>query len=296
MAELINKLTVRQVTTIRKPGRHSDGGGLYLAAGATGSRSWVFLWKRSGKRRAMGLGSTISVSLIEARAKAKEARKAVDEGRDPRSTKAGAMSFGDAADALFESMAPSWRNAKHRWQWEQSLRKHCKPLRDKAASAIDTNDVLEVLQPLWRIKPETASRLRGRIERVLDFAKAHGQRQGENPARWKGHLNNLLARRQKLYRGHLKAMPLTEVPGFIAKLRTMDGIAPRALEFAILTAARSGEVRGALWDEIDLDAKLWTVPAERRGHASIGCRCRSGLQAFCERCRRGASLTACSQA
>jgi integrase len=173
------------------------------------------------------------------------------------------MTFGQAADALFESMSPSWRNAKHRWQWDQSLRKYCKPLRDKPVAAIGTDDVLQVVKPLWRTRPETAARLRGRIERVLDSAKARGQPMGENPARWKGHLASLLPRRQKLYRGHLAAMPFGDVPAFVAKLREMEGTSPGALEFAILTAARSGEVRNATWDEIDFEARLWTIPARR---------------------------------
>jgi integrase len=160
-------------------------------------------------------------------------------------------------------MSSSWRNAKHRSQWTMTLTVYCGPLRSKPVAEVGIEDVLTVLQPLWTAKPETASRLRGRIERVLDFARARGQRSGENPARWRGHLDALLPKRAKLTRGHHKAMPFDDVPAFMSSLRERDGVAPLALEFAILTAARSGEVLGARWDEINLDAGLWTVPAAR---------------------------------
>jgi len=173
------------------------------------------------------------------------------------------MTFGEAADALVESMSPSWRNAKHRAQWTMTLSVYCAPIAGSAVADIGTDDVLRVLKPLWLAKAETASRLRGRMERVLDLAKARGMRSGENPARWRGHLDALLPKRQKLTRGHHKSMPFDAVPEFIAKLREMDGIAPKALEFTILTAARSGEVLGARWDEIDWTTSVWTVPAAR---------------------------------
>jgi integrase len=173
------------------------------------------------------------------------------------------MTFGEAADALIESMASSWRNEKHRRQWKMTLTVYCEPLRSKSVAEVGTEDVLKVLQPLWKTKPETASRLRGRIERVFDFARARGQRTGENPARWRGHLDAILPRRAKLTRGHHKAMPFDEVPAFMAALREREGVAPRALEFTILTAARSGEVLGARWDEVNLEACVWTVPAAR---------------------------------
>jgi integrase len=173
------------------------------------------------------------------------------------------MTFGEAADALIESMAPSWRNEKHKAQWGMTLRVYCEPIRNKPVSDVTTDDVLWVLKPIWRSKAETASRLRGRIERVLDYAKTHGMRSGENPARWRGHLDAALPRRQKLTRGHHKAMPYEAVPAFLSALRNMEGVSPRALEFTILTAARTGEVIGARWEEVDLEARLWVLPASR---------------------------------
>ena len=160
-------------------------------------------------------------------------------------------------------MRPSWRNGKHAAQWEMTLRDYASPLRRLPVDKITTDDVISVLKPLWNERPETASRLRGRIERVLDAAKAQGLRNGDNPARWRGHLANLLPARQELARGHHAAMPFDDVPGFVAKLREVEGVSARALELAILTAARSGEVLGARWLEIDLDARVCTVPASR---------------------------------
>ena len=251
--------------TLTTPGRHSDGGGLYLSISESGARSWLFMFKKAGRRREMGLGSARAVPLSVARTMAAEARQHVASGRDPLAMRVqpAAMTFRDAAAALVESMSPSWRNAKHRAQWTMTLTVYCAPIASLAVSEISTDDVLRVLKPLWLTKPETASRLRGRIERTLDFAKARGMRSGENPARWRGHLDALLPKRPKLTRGHHKALPFDEVPGFMAKLRERTGSAPAALEFAILAAARSGEVLGARWHEIDLDARVWTVPAER---------------------------------
>jgi integrase len=223
------------------------------------------MWKTDGKRREMGLGSLRDVPLAKARERAAEARQKLTDGLDPIAArdKPKVMTFGDAADALIESMSFSWRNEKHRAQWKMTLTFYCEPLRAKPVTEIGTEDILKVLKPLWTAKPETASRLRGRIERVFDFARARGQVAGENPARWRGHLDAILPKRTKLMRGHHKAMPFDEVPAFVPALRERDGIAPRALEFAILTAARSGEVFGALWEEFDLEARVWTVPAIR---------------------------------
>jgi integrase len=173
------------------------------------------------------------------------------------------MTFGEAATALLEVMSPSWRNPKHRAQWRMTLEVYCAPIADLALPDITTEHVLGVLMPIWLTKAETASRLRGRMERVFDFAKARGMCSGENPARWRGHLDALLPRRPTLTRGHHKAMPFDDVPEFLRRLRSATGIAAAALEFAILTAARSGEVLNARWDEFDLDASLWSLPAER---------------------------------
>src|ERR671912_302377 len=262
----LHKMSARTVSALAAPGRHSDGGGLYLSISPSRARSWVFMWKVAGKRREMGLGSLRDVPLAKARERAADTRQKLADGLDPiaaRDNKPQAMTFGEAADALIESMSSSWRNEKHRAQWKMTLTAYCAPLRAKPVTEIGTEDVLKVLQPLWAAKPETASRLRGRMERVFDFARARGQRTGENPARWRGHLDAILPKRAKLTRGHHKAMPFDEAPTFMAALREREGIAPRALEFAILTAARSGEVLGARWDEVNLQAKVWTVSAHR---------------------------------
>lgn len=265
MGRQINKLSARKVETVKEPGRHSDGGGLYLNVTESGGRSWLFMYKASGRRREMGLGSLRDVPLTQARKVAANARQQLASGVDPllARQKPATMTFAEAASALIESMSPAWRNAKHRAQWKMTLTVYCAPIASKAAADITTDDVLRVLKPLWLAKPETGSRLRGRIERALDYAKARGMRSGENPARWRGHLDALLPKRQKLTRGHHKAMPFDHVPEFSKGLRKMPGIAPAALEFAILTAARSGEVMGGQWSEIDLSARIWTVPATR---------------------------------
>jgi integrase len=274
MAKATNKLSARTVTSISDPGRHSDGGGLYLQVTPTGAKSWLFMFKRDGKRSELGLGSVRDVSLAEARQKAADARKLVDAGKNPleerraaeaaRKAQAGKPTFGDLADSLIESIAAGFRNAKHLDQWRMTLGPtYCSLIRSKSVDAITTADVLAVLEPIWTKKAETASRLRGRIERVLDAAKAKGLRAEENPALWRGHLDSLLPKRQKLQRGHHAAMPYADVPAFITSLRDSDGVTARALEFLILTAARSGEVREAQWGEFDLKAKVWTVPAHR---------------------------------
>lgn len=265
MGRQIDKLTTRKVDTTKAPGRHSDGGGLYLNVTESGAKSWLFMFKKAGRRREMGLGSARDVPLARARTLASEARQHVAAGRDPLAMRAkpASMTFGEAAAALVESMSSSWRNPKHRAQWSMTLTVYCAPIAGLAAADVTTDDVLGVLKPLWLTKPETASRVRGRIERTLDFAKARGMRSGENPARWRGHLDALLPKRSKLTRGHHKAMPFDDVPAFMGELRKRQGAAPAALEFAILNAARSGEVLGASWNEVDLDTRVWTIPAER---------------------------------
>lgn len=266
MARTLNNLTDAKAKAEKKPGRHSDGGGLYLNVSPTGSKSWLFMWTRDGKRREMGLGAYPAITLSDARAHASEYRKAVAQGRDPIAEKAKEVepTFGDCADKLVASIEGEWRNEKHRYQWTQTLTNYCGAIRDTPVSKIGTAEVLSVLTPLWSTKAETASRLRGRIERVLDFAKVKGWREGENPAAWRGNLRNVLPRRQKLQRGHLAAMPYRDVPAFTTqKLRPAEGLASRAIELAILTASRTGEVLGAKWSEIDFDKKLWNVPKER---------------------------------
>ncbi len=230
-------------------------------------RRWLLYFTWNGKRREMGLGSARDVPLARARELADAARKLVREGVDPIKARdekpADIPTFGKAADDYIEAMKPQFRNAKHIAQWTMTLTEYAKPIRDKLVSEVTTEDVLSVLKPIWSTKPETASRVRGRIERVLNAAKAQGHRNGENPAAWRGHLANLLPKRHKLTRGHHAAMPYQDVPAFIARLRERDGVAALALEFVIICASRSGEVRGATWREFDLDAKVWTVPAGR---------------------------------
>ena len=261
----LNKLDPRTAATIKTPGRHSDGGGLYLSVDSTGRRRWVFMYTRDGKRTELGLGGGRDLSLANARKEAGTLRTILASGGDPRSAreKQERQTFGEVADAYVEAMRPSWRNAKHAAQWVMTLTKYAAPIRPRMVEMIDTRDILEVLQPLWQRTPETAERLRGRIENVLDAAKAQGLRTGETPARWRGHLDQLLPKRQRLSRGHHTALPYADVPAFMADLRGREATAARALEYAILTAARSGEVLGATWAEIDPEGAVWTVPATR---------------------------------
>jgi integrase len=270
MARAIGKLNARKVTTLRREGRHSDGAGLYLVVGPGASRRWAFIFRWHGKLKEMGLGSLTSVSLSDARSRASDARSILAGGRNPievRRAKEAARdsigTFGAFADELVKNLSHGFRNDKHKAQWAMTLTTHAAPLRKLRLDEIGTDDVLAVLQPIWQRKNETASRLRGRIERVLDAARAKGLRTGENPARWRGHLDKLLPKRQKLARGHHAAMPYPNVPAFVARLQGSETISALALEFLILTGARSGEVLGARWDEIDREAKLWTVPADR---------------------------------
>jgi integrase len=275
MRSALHKLSARRVTTEVKTGRHSDCGGLYLVVGPTGSRKWLFIYRSAGKQREMGLGAAAgagSVSLADARTRAAECRTVLARGGDPielrREQKVQAPlrqvpTFGEFADRYIEAHRSSWRNEKHVGQWQTTLATYAAPIRDKAVDEVTREDVLAILKPIWASKNETASRLRGRIEAVLDAAKAEGLRQGENPAAWKGNLKHSLPKRQKLQRGHHPAMAYEKVPAFVQALRERDATAARALEFLILTAARSGEVIGAKWSEVDLDRRIWTVPAAR---------------------------------
>jgi integrase len=271
MARTLNRLKSKQVDALGA-GRHADGGGLYLDRDEQGRSRWLFMWTRNGKRREMGLGpaNKDGVALAKARDAAATAREVLSKGGDPIEARDAAKrepvpvpTFGEAADAFVKSLSPQWRNEKHREQWAMTLKVYAKPLRSLPVDRVDTSGVLAVLKPIWQSKPETASRVRGRIERVLDAAKAKGHRSGENPARWRGHLDHLLPKRQKLSRGHHAALPYEQLPDFMGALRGREAVAASALEFLILTAARTGEVLGATWAEIDLKAKVWTVPAGR---------------------------------
>jgi integrase len=266
VARELNRLPPRAATITTVPGRYADGGGLYLVVGQNLTRKWVFRFRWHGRLVDMGLGAASSVTLAKAREKATAARAMLADGLSPLEAKRADQAiptFGAMADRLVADLGPQWRNDKHKAQWKATLENDAAKLRPVPVDKVETTDVLAVLKPIWATKPETASRLRGRIERVLDAAKAKGYRKGENPARWRGHLDHLLPKRQKLTRGHHAALPFASVPDFIADLRDRDAVASLALEFAILTAARSGEVRHATWAEMDLVEKVWSVPAER---------------------------------
>ena len=271
----MNRLTALQAQRLLKKPRatpYPDGGNLYLQVKKVGSGSWLFRYERDGAETWMGLGSVSDVSLAEARAEAAECRKLRAAGRDPfterKASRAAAkqsMTFGEAATACFEAKQHQWRNEKHGNQWRMTLDVYAAPLHEKPVDTITTADILAILKPIWTTKPETAFRVKGRIEMVLDYARAlgHISEDKANVARWKGHLDKLLAQRTRLSRGHHKAMPFAEVPEFVAKLRDIDTTGARALELIILTAARMGEVLGMTKDEIDWERRVWTVPASR---------------------------------
>jgi integrase len=281
-------LTVKGIAKLTKARRYRDGRdhpGLYLQITPAGVRSWLLRFERNGRERFMGLGPLHTVSLSEARVRARAARLKLLDGIDPidhrkKAAEASAVeaakhkTFAEVAGAYLEAHARDWTNAKHARQWQTSLTKDCKAIANLPIAAIDTAHILEVLRPIWHRKPETASRTRARIERVIAYAVAaqYRKRTDANPARWDGHLQELLGKKSAVKRakrertgkdGHLPAMPYAEVPGFLAELRQRPGIAARALEFTILTAGRSGEVLGGRWDEVDLEAGTWTVPAGR---------------------------------
>lgn len=267
MARPINLLSARFVTTTKVAGLHSDGGGLYLEVDKTGSKRWTFIWRVGKARRQMGLGGLLVTDLAEARALADTARRQIAKGLDPIAERKAALAsgrtFGQAADELLVALRPEWRNPKHISQWEYSLKVLAKPIRHLAVDAVTTQHMVDLLKPLWNTINETASRTRGRIERVLDAEKAAGNRTGENPARWKGHLALLLPKRQKLAKGHHPAMPFEQIGDFIPLLRARPALSARALEFTILTASRTNEVLGALRPEFDMAKRIWTVPGER---------------------------------
>jgi len=262
----LNRLSAKEAERLKTPGRHSDGGGLYLSIDGDGRRRWVFLYVRRGRRVELGLGGGRDMALASARTEATALRAMLANGEDPKAARTrndSVPTFGECADAYVEAMHLSWRNAKHAAQWRMTLKTYAKPIRDRLVDDITTQDVLDILQPLWMRVPETAKRLRGRIENVLDAAKARGQRSGENPARWRGHLDQLLPKRRRLTRGHHAALAYDDIPTFMAELRVRPAVAARALEFTVLTACRTCESLGAVWDEIDLEKKLWTIPASR---------------------------------
>jgi integrase len=269
----IGKLSAIEVNRAIGPAVLHDGGGLYLRVSVNGTKAWVFRYQLNGKRRDRGLGAFPAISLAGAREKAAAHRRQCTEGIDPLAAKVAQQqamrlagrTFRQVAEDLVQSKQAGWRNATHRQQWNYTLATYAYPtLGDALVGGINTAMVMQVLTPIWIGKTETANRLRGRIEAVLDAAKAHGYREGENPARWRGHLDALLPKPSKVHRPqHHPALPYPEIAAFMAGLRSRAGMSARALEFTILTAARSGEALGARWDEINLAERIWIVPPER---------------------------------
>ncbi|MGI2032039.1 tyrosine-type recombinase/integrase [Rhizobium panacihumi] len=284
----INRLSDREIQGLPLSKKIHDGGGLYVFVSNKGSKSFVVRYTFDGKPREDGIGAyrekvggkfTLGITLASAREVATKYRVLVSEGKDPRvemrgekppapeapveTTDDDRKTFGYAADEYIKSHESEWRNAKHRQQWENTLKTYCKPIWLKDVGQITLHDVKDILQPIWAGKNETAARVRGRMESVFGYAQTMGWRETANPATWKGNLANVLAKRQKLQRGRMKAMPYAEAPAFYQKLSDHDGNGARALQFAILNASRSGEVRLAEWDEIDTKKKLWTIPGER---------------------------------
>ncbi len=280
------KLTALKVKSLTATGRYGDGGGLWLQVraatesadekpGKPMGRSWLFRYTVDGRSRQMGLGPFEDVSLAEARNAAAECRKQLLAHIDPLEARAAAIAakraehkaktFKEVAELYLAAHEGHWRNAKHRWQWRATLEKHVTPVfGERPVNTITTGDVMSVLEPIWQAMPETASRLRGRIESVLDYAKAREWRVGENPARWRGHVSNMLPKRNKARTvQHHAALPWAQIAAFWHNLAAEKGVAAAALRFTILTAARTGEAVGARWNEIDFDKAIWTVPASR---------------------------------
>jgi len=269
-------LTAKRVTKLITPGRYHDGHGLYLSVVSSTNRHWQLRYERYGRERWLGLGSARDTDLRKARERARNARNRLWDGVDPIDARkaeraaraleaARTITFEKAALAYFDTHEKKWSNAKHRAQFLSTLKMYAfSKIGSLPVAAIDVGLVLKVIEPIWKDKTETANRLRGRIESVLDFATVRGYRTGDNPARWKGHIENVLPSRSKVQQtNHHAALPFAKIPTFIASLQQREGVAARALEFLILCASRTGEVIGTTWNEIDLVAKTWTIPAER---------------------------------
>lgn len=275
MASAINKLNALKVKNTNKPGVYGDGNNLFLqVASKGGAKSWIFRYasKADGKTKAVGLGSINSTSLTAARLKAQELRRMITEGKDPatelnraKAAVQAMLTFDQAAGQFIADKSGEWSNPKHKAQWEATLKTYASPIiGDVAVDAIDTHHILKILRPIWSTKTETASRVRGRIESVLSWAKSNKLRSGENPAMWHGHLQHQLTAPSKTATvRHHPSLPWQSLPAFMAALKQREGMGAKALEFTILCASRSGEVRGATWSEIDLTSRTWTIPAER---------------------------------
>src|SRR5215831_1683903 len=276
MARTLGRLSAVKVQGTTRAGYYADGGNLYLRIAEGGSKGWIFRYAMRGRTRDMGLGGYAGISLAKARELAGECRSLLAAGVDPieaRNEKRAAatveaaksMTFDACATAYIAAHEAAWRNPKHRQQWKNTLSTYVSPVFGRLpVQAIDTGLVMKVVEPMWAKKPETASRVRGRIEAILDWAKVRGYRAGENPARWRGHLDHLLPAKSKVRKvEHHAALPYVQAGAFMAVLRELPGINARALEFLVLTATRTGETLGAIWDEVDIEARLWTIPAER---------------------------------
>lgn len=272
----VGRLSALTVSRLREPGMYADGGGLYVQITNTNARSWIFRFTLNGRARSMGLGSLNTITLAEARARSTECRKLCLDGIDPISNRdqvraghrleaARAITFDSCAAAYIDVHRAGWGNQRHVEQWKTTLAVYASPVfGDVPVQAVDVGLVMQALEPIWISKTETASRVRGRIEAILDWAATRGYREGENPARWRGHLQILLPRRARVRRvAHHAALPYQAVPSFMASLQAQAGTAAQALQFTILTAARTGEAAGARWSEIDAASKTWTVPPER---------------------------------
>lgn len=276
MARIVERLTALAVSKARKKGYYADGGGLLLQVTGNGARSWVYRYMRRGFAREMGLGSLHDVNLGEARKRATECRRLRLAGTDPIEARKGVrdlaklvsvrgMTFTACAEAYVDANKAGWRNKKHAAQWTSTLKTYAYPVFGPLpVQSVDTAMVMRVLEPIWTTKTETASRVRGRIESVLDWAKTREYREGENPARWRGHIENLLPARSKVRKvEHHPALPFAKVRTFVRALRRQEGTAALAFQFLILTAARTSEVVGARWDEFNQKKAIWTIPASR---------------------------------
>lgn len=282
MGRTLHRLSAKAVANLKNPGLYADGGNLYLRVAPGGSRAWIFRFARHGRMRDAGLGSYPAVSLAAARDAAQQYRRQLAEGIDPIAARDAERrlqcradtprdTFRHCAQFFISSHEAGWRNDKHRAQWRATLEAYAHPvIGDMPVSAIETGHVLKVLEPIWCSKSETASRLRGRMEAILDWARVQGLREGENPARWRGHLAHLLPAKRKVRAvEHHAALPWPEVPAFMSRLRQQSSVSASALEFLILSSCRTGEVLGARWDEIDLAAALWIIPADRMKNGRV---------------------------
>ena len=272
----LHRLSARKVASATGQGRYADGGGLYLQVSRSGTKSWLFRFMLDGKARQMGLGPIHTVPLIDARAAAMNCRRLLLDGVDPiedRKTRrqrrrletVSTMTFKDCAKQYIDSHKSAWKNQKHASQWGSTLETYAYPVfGDLSVQLVDTDLVMKVLDPIWHTKSETASRVRGRVEAILDWATVREYRRGENPARWKGHISKLLPARTKVKKPkHHAALPFKEIGAFIEALHDRDSVSAKGLEFLIFTASRTGEVIGAIWPEVDLENKIWTIPAAR---------------------------------